>query len=859
MAEKKWSLKMAAVDAYSRTFGDFSKKADLLNATIKEQRAEVGKLNRAAKNADGFGKLTEKIEQTRAALKSARIEEAALGRERRAAAASVARLEGEYAKASASLRALEASGQATTAQIKQARLEEGRFGQALAAAALEVKRLDQAQDRGAASVRTLGSALRSEGNELKRLQAELTAAGVDTSQLATEQKRLETATEQANAALQSQRAKLDAVRAAQGRVDANRSARADLRGQMMETAAVGYLAAKPVSQAYDLDLAMADVAKVIDFKDGEREKMAQANLKMATDRAIAVGGLSAVDLTQIQAAAAQSGVGKVDGKTVETTQAEILSFTRDAATMAAAFGMEARDAGETMAGWRAAMNLDQAGAINLANASNHLSNSGFNAKAGDIASVMKRYGAIGQASGLQPQQSAALAAALLNPGTEKEIAGTGMKNFLAALTKGDAATKGQRKTWESIGFDPEELAARMQSDAPSVIKEVLGALKAAPEEEHAALATQLFGSESIGAIMPLLQNLGAVDKAFATVSDQAKYSTSMMDEAAGMANAKRATWDSFTAKLTRLSTLIGSAMEPAVSAVLMPLGSLVDMLSDGAEKFPTITAALAMTAGALAAIKVGALGLKFATLLVGQAFNKGGLARARLDVTTARTALTADAAVARLNATMGRLGAGGGVGDVIDGKEGKGKGGRRAGRMGRMGRLGGAATKLGAPLMLAAGAYDAYQLVGDGAGSEEIGESVGSTAGGLGGMWAGAAAGAALGSVVPVVGTAIGGILGGALGAWLGSEAGGAAGEWAGGAYDRLSSPDEVAGQVAAATDNRQISFAPIIQISGADQATSEALANQVMSKMRGEFVPMMMADPLAIRRGAALTDGGDG
>lgn len=166
--------------------------------------------------------------------------------------------------------------------------------------------------------------------------------------------------------------------------------------------------------------------------------------------------------------------------------------------------------------------------------------------------------------------------------------------------------------------------------------------------------------------------------------------------------------------------------------------------------------------------------------------------------------------------------------------------------------------KGGGALMLAAGAVDLAQVVMDDESTgEDYGESIGSTAGGMGGMWAGAAAGAALGSVVPIIGTAIGGILGGALGAWLGSEAGGALGGMAGSAVDRLRSPDEVAAAVTNA-DNRQITFAPQIQVNGADQATSEALANQVMAKMRGEFVPLMMADPLAVRRGAALTDGSD-
>ncbi|MNW21755.1 hypothetical protein D3C71_2228400 [compost metagenome] len=58
--------------------------------------------------------------------------------------------------------------------------------------------------------------------------------------------------------------------------------------------------------------------------------------------------------------------------------------------------------------------------------------------------------------------------------------------------------------------------------------------------------------------------------------------------------------------------------------------------------------------------------------------------------------------------------------------------------------------------------------------------------------------------------------------------------------------------------DNRQIHFAPVFQISGADKATAEALANDVLGKVKASFMPLMMANPLAVRRGASLTDGSD-
>lgn len=720
MAESKYSLRLAAVDAYSSTFGDFSKKSKALQEGLKAQQAELQQLNRTARMVDGYAKLTEKVGATKTALEAARVAQVKLGREYQGATAKVAQLTQAHEQAAAVHRTLGASTDATTAQVRQARVEEARLARELKSATAEVAKLDGAQDKATAGLRTLEAAQRGQRNELKKLQAELTAAGVDTSQLANEQKRLGSATESANAALTAQRARLDAVKGAQSRMDDNRNKRSELRGQIVETAALAYVASRPINQAMDLETAMADVGKVINFEGSGRQDMAKANLSMASDRLIASSGMTAVDLAKIEYAAGQSGIGNdkkdKDGNVdAAAKQAAIMEFTRDAAIMGSAFDMAAEEAGSTMAGWRASMALTRAQTLDLADSTNYLGNS-FNASAGDIASVVKRYGAIGKASGMTPEQTAALSAAFLNPGTEKEIAGTGFKNFSAALTKGGAATKGQKTAWKDLGFDPEDIAADMQRDAPATIMSVLEAIKAQPVEEQNATATTLFGSESIGAIMPLLQNLGEVQRAFDMVKDKSKYATSalgengsMMQEAAGVANTSRTGWNSFTAKLTRLSTTIGTAMLPALNAVLTPLGVMVDGLSWAADTFPNITAALAVAAGGLVAAKVGALGLKFAGLMVGQAFNRGGLARAKLDARTAQTAAAADMAVARLNATLGRVGAspgasvGGGKGAAAKGAAAAGTA-AKAGRFARLSALGG---RVFGPVLAAVGVASA--------------------------------------------------------------------------------------------------------------------------------------------------------
>lgn len=894
MSEGKYSLKLAAVDAYSSTFGDMGKKAGKLQEALKAQQAELKKLNAQAKDMAGFAKLDADVKKTEKSLASARAEQARLTREQAVASTRAAELATAYGKAVVATKALESATESSAVDIALARAEQKRLGQELDAVTRASKRLDTQQDRATIGVKSLERAQRREREELMRLGKSLTDAGVDTGKLAVEQLRLKRSTDSANAALTAQRAKLDSINAKQGKIDGNRTARGELRGQIGETAAVGYLASRPIKHAMELETAMADVGKVIDFTGDQRQQMASANLKLASDRLIASGGITGVDLAQIQYAAGQSGIGndkkKADG-TVDSAakQAAVMEFTRDAAIMASAFDISAKDAGETMAGWRASMALNRDQTLDLADATNFLGNN-FNATAADIASVVKRYGAVGKASGLTPEQTAALSAAFLNPGTEKEIAGTGFKNFTAALTKGDAATKGQRTAWKELGFDPEDLAVEMQGNAPATIMKVLNELRDQPVENQAALATQLFGSESIGAIQPLLQNLAEVEKAFGLIKDKSKYATSamgenasMMQEAAGVANTSKTGLNAFVARLTRLSTVVGNAMLPALNAVLIPLGAVVDGFSWFAETFPGITGTLAVAAGGLAALKIGALGLKFAGLLIGQAFNKAGLARAKLDGTTARTAMTADLAVGRLNAAMARMASTGSIGDLAGGKSKRrrrrpgvkapGLGGAAAGVEDLAGKAGAAASlgskaakvakiagKVATPLLVATAAVQGINALQEGD-APGVGSAVGSAGGALAGGYAGAAMGATIGTFIfPGVGTAIGGALGGLAGSVAGSEAGSWLGEKLGALVDRLSSPDEVSKDIPSVTnaDNRQMQFSPIIHINGADQATTTALADTVMSRLRGEFVPLMMApDQLAQRRGAALTDGG--
>src|SRR5690606_23964709 len=111
-----------------------------------------------------------------------------------------------------------------------------------------------------------------------------------------------------------------------------------------------------------------------------------------------------------------------------------------------------------------------------------------------------------------------------------EVAGTGFKNFLDALTAGEAATRTQTEIFDKIGIDAVELAEKMQTDAKGAIMDVLEALAKLDQAQQSAAARQLFGKESLESIGPLLNNLDILRENFALVADEAAFTGSMLKE-----------------------------------------------------------------------------------------------------------------------------------------------------------------------------------------------------------------------------------------------------------------------------------------------------------------------------------------
>ncbi|MFY9349013.1 MAG: phage tail tape measure protein, partial [Sphingobium sp.] len=453
------------------------------------------------------------------------------------------------------------------------------------------------------------------GVELQQLSGKLEGVGIDVADLARHEDRLGLKLYETNKRLKEQRQELDRLGQRQARID-----RAEARGARLQSAGATGLAAGAVAaipaigagrKAMSFEESMAEVRKVVNFSGpAEFQRMNRDILQMSRTLPIAASGIA-----QIVAAGGQADIPRK----------ELLLFARDAGIMAVAFDTEADAAGDMMAKWRSAFSLDRGGVLTLANQVNYLGNTTA-AGTGPISEIVTRVGALGEVAGLNSGQIAAMAATLGSMGIESEIAATGIKNTMLALTKGEAATKGQRAALEGLGLTATDVAKRMQRDAAGTIVDVMSRIRNLPKEAQAGQLTELFGSESVAAIAPMLTQLDALKRNLLLAGDASKYAGSMQAEFDTRASTSANKLQLYRNRMEALQIVVGEKLLPHVVRLAEWGGDLADRFAAWADRNPQLAGGLTLVGSGLALMLTlfGAIGLAIGTVL-GPLAKWGGL------------------------------------------------------------------------------------------------------------------------------------------------------------------------------------------------------------------------------------------
>lgn len=868
--------------------------AERLTAAISKQRSEVISLNSQLKKVEGYQSAIKRMEKLREQSKQAELSVSELGKQLEGNKAQATGLRVAYSQTQAEIKGLnsqlkKASGDGAErlkVQLHQAQNRLESLNLEMHKGKVRTSDLNSAYKKATQRVAELTDKQTKQRDKLRGLGAALKESGINTRRLGDEQQRLEQKAEKATAAIAKQNARMKEMQAIQSRIDGRSAKLGEIGSQATSLAIAAAPVAATVWSAVKNESSFADVKKVVNMSPEEAAQMRQWSLK--TQASKDGGGLNANDLNAMLAAGGRSGIKDPN---------DLKQFVLDSAVMGVAFDMEAAQAGKTLSDFKAALNLDQKGAMNLAGMVNYISNDS-NMDPKQLSNVMAREGATAKLAGFTNNDTAALATTMIATGMGDERVSTAVKNISGRLTMGDAASSTQKRALSSIGFDSASLAASMQDDAAGSLLDVLEAIKSAPLEEQSALISQIFGEEVKGAVAALAGNT----KEFVRLRKLANESEEVhLKSLQGEFNSRIATSEIgiqlFINKLNRLSVIVGTALLPALNWVLQPLGNAVDMVSNFAEANQGLTAAVGIGVAALITLKGVMLAGKAASLIFGNTLDKSRLFRKGLNRETnesGRAAQFAAKQFSRLNRTLMESGG--------SGRTGRGGRGGSAGRRSRPSSrvrsrnplaraynfastaftakrgalplaLGGGALAMTPAMAMAQDALDIGGDVAEGLGKGGLNKLIrplsmaistaniatalvdgdtkgaitegGGLLGGLGGASLGAAIGTA---ILPGVGTVIGGLAGSFLGDYGGELLGGWFGDKLTNPPDKLMASSDVQSKIE--EKERQESVArslPPIQIStpihaapGMDEQKLAFLARQeVANALQQQFGSM--------------------
>lgn len=357
--------------------------------------------------------------------------------------------------------------------------------------------------------------------------------------------------------------------------------------------------------AIEFESQMADVRKVVNFDTPGQFKQMGEDIGKMSERL----PMAANDIAKIIAAGGQSGIARD----------ELLGFAESAVKMGIAFDQSADESGSMMATWRTAFKMTQTDVVGLADRINYLGNTGP-ANTKQISAIVTEVGALGEVAGLSSGQIAALGATMAGVGVKQDVAATGIKNFMLAMTKGSAATKSQAQAYKALRLDSKSVAVAMQKDAQGTMLDLLKRISQVDNAKRPALLTNLFGSESIAAITPLLTNLKLLESNLQKVGDSSKYAGSMDKEYASRAETTANNLQLLRNAAASVARAVGNALLPGINEVVDSLRPMISQAAELIQANPQLVKGLAIAGGAFTALRVAVYAATVATRVLGVAF-----------------------------------------------------------------------------------------------------------------------------------------------------------------------------------------------------------------------------------------------
>jgi TP901 family phage tail tape measure protein len=435
-------------------------------------------------------------------------------------------------------------------------------------------------------------------NALHSLGAKLKQSGIDMNSLSSVQTKL-------GSSIDKLKTKYRELGSIMQQRQAVLSQRANLRGQIMDTIALGAAMAAPIKAAVDFESAMADVKKVVDFKEQDGLiKLGNTIREMSRDIPISAEGLA-----QITAAGGQLGVKEKD----------LAAFTETVSKMSTAFDMLPEEAGQAMAQLSNVFQIPMQNMSDLGDAINHLSNN-MASKAKDIIPALNRVGGSVRQFGLEADQAAALVATLISMGQMPEKAGTAVSAMLMRLQTAEKQGQKFNMALKAIGLSASDLTKKIGEDAQGAIIMFFEAMQKVDKQKRAGILVDIFGKNYQKDAALITESLDAYRSSVELITDKTKYAGSMQKEFANRAATTANNFQLLKNTLVETGINLGETLLPAVNSVVDSIRKMTEGIANFAKEHPLLTKGIIGITTALVGCKVAGLALGYAWTFI-----KGGI------------------------------------------------------------------------------------------------------------------------------------------------------------------------------------------------------------------------------------------
>ncbi|MGP5513256.1 phage tail tape measure protein, partial [Pseudomonas helleri] len=171
----------------------------------------------------------------------------------------------------------------------------------------------------------------------------------------------------------------------------------------------------------------------------------------------------------------------------------------------------------------------------------------------------------------------------------------------------------QQQAFKAIRLDTKKLAEGMQKDAQGTMIDVLERISKVDKTKQAGVLTQLFGTESVGAIAPMLTNLDLLKRNFKNAGDEAQYTGSMQGEYTSRAATTANAIQLLTNRLVSAGISLGNIFLPPLNEAIATLGPMISMVGDLAAANPWLVKGLLGAAIGFSVLRLSVMAATVAT------------------------------------------------------------------------------------------------------------------------------------------------------------------------------------------------------------------------------------------------------